>query len=347
MNRFKKLLFSLLSLSIIATSTSTIVSCQVATDNTYKKLSDIQNLWDYKQYKTISVDSLNLNKESNNDREVLSNLSNEIIKLIGFRFNNFDVNETELKGKNTFFGNELDFNIYKSNDTLTKAIFSTSTGKIKDLKTILDHNFWDDSNKKDNKQEISLFFKYKLENESDDDLNTKFLDFKITNKPLFEYEFEKNGKINSIKYKKFGNLLTPDSSGEVENIKVDSYYNNSLSIIKDAKFEDNDNFKKINSNAIQNSVKGLFYSIYQKFGLSANDFELNLTNKEILNDKLEYTTMLQLFTPEEYLTYMSLHNKDIFKNLKNIAVSIFDSSDSSDSSKAIKEIFGLDNARFI
>ncbi|ASP28259.1 hypothetical protein SCORR_v1c04870 [Spiroplasma corruscae] len=349
MNLFKKIMFSVLGFSTITTSTSLIVSCEVPVDNTYKSPSDISRLWNFKSFKSISIDDLNLKDKKENG----VSLYKELIKLIGFRFSDFDSSEIilnqdqEVISNLNFYKNKINFQIYanQNNDSLiidsssnsSSDSSSDSSNYIKNIKKYLDFSFI--NNEITEKSEsIVFYFKYKI---GDGDYSSSFLDFNITNKPLFS---DKDGS-----RKLSGLIKNPNTTKEANSntyiLKIDDQFRDSFKVVSNISENISDEELKNYYSSINTVVKGLFFSIYKKFNISANDFEMLLSLKLMRNSSGDYTYKLQLSTPEEFVYYSATHDKKYLTNL--ISISKLQSDNSKEGNQISTIIFGVDFIKFV
>ncbi|AKX34139.1 hypothetical protein SLITO_v1c04860 [Spiroplasma litorale] len=358
MNSIKKLLLSLMSFSSVVVTSSSIISCESPIDNSYNKYSDIDRLWNFKSFKTISIDKLGLNSqnapEKKEDGSVGTNLLVlELIKLIGFRFNNFDSNELKQNQESDvfkLFNEKISFQIYlrNSEDSLIIDTKNSSKNNLNDLTKILDDEFINGNNGvTTNRSEVKLYFKYTIgDNEY---VNNNFLDFKITNKPIFAYEFKDSPlttdlskEIDWEKQTKFRKLSGLIDKNKKYIIKIDEVYQDSFSLFTKVKnWSNSEDFENTIGSIALDVVNGFFNSFYKRFSFNDDYFENFLDIKLIKNSKGEYVESIQLFTPKSYLYYLVLKKEEVFQKLKSIAN--LNSSNKVD----IKNIFGSENIDFV
>ncbi|AUB31641.1 lipoprotein [Spiroplasma floricola] len=265
----KKMLTILTGLSIIVTPATQIVSCNIATNNTYKTASDIAKFWNFKYFNTISVDYTSSQTNAQQYNVDTSNIETNIKELIAHNFRNQEEVNKLLGIKQT--EGEI-------NNDITFTYYSAPKVKISNLSEYLETEFKDVKEPK----KVEIYFTYKLKDYED----KNYLKLNITNVPKMKKEV-------------FSTYLFLEKFNNQNNIDIEN------SFIADLrKIAEKQNDKKITANLLEknkkttlNFIKGMLTSLEKITKIKLSDDLQYVKNENLHDPKVEWRRV----TPEEQL----------------------------------------------
>ncbi|WP_339020187.1 lipoprotein [Spiroplasma endosymbiont of Atherix ibis] len=292
----KKMLTILTGLSIIVTPANHIVSCNIATDNTYKNPSDIAKFWNFKYFNTISV----------------GYTSKQKAKYFAEKQKNFETNLKELIANN--FKNQEEVNKLlgigrdESNDNITFKYYSAPKVPISSLEDYLETEFKDVQEPKT----VEIYFTYKF-SALDEDKN--YLKLKVTNVPKMQKEVFSNilfsFKFKNTNYIDIGNSFIANLKSIA---KAQSNGKITAELLKD------------NKKYVSLFIRGILSSIEKTTSIKLFDDLQYIDNENLHNKKEEWIRL----TPEkQLLRLLFIKNSDSIEDFIFFINELCDSNSSS------------------